>query len=109
MKETNPRHVDEELEDEGREAWQVLGQLRAAENGVFKILQLLVEEGHKVVQLRPGGVLHTAVSGEKKNQVKLAAHGHTSGNLYFSTRRIFAIYFSNNLCVHFQDRTNAAG
>ena len=54
--------MDEELEDEGREAWQVLGQLRAAENGVFKILQLLVEEGHKVVQLRPGGVLYTAVS-----------------------------------------------
>ena len=38
MKETNPRHVDEELEDKGWEARQVLGQLRAAENGVFKIL-----------------------------------------------------------------------
>ena len=54
--------MDEKLQNKGWEAWQVPGQLRAAENGVFKILQLLVEEGHKVVQLRPGGVLHTAVS-----------------------------------------------
>ena len=48
---TNPGHVDEELEDKSRKPWKILGQLRAAEDGVFKVLQLLVEERHKVVQL----------------------------------------------------------
>ena len=95
---TNPGHVDEKLQNKGWEAWQVLGQLRAAENGVFKILQLLVEEGHKVVQLRPGGVLHTAVSGEKKIKSNWLLMG-THQVISTFQQEEYLLFISATICV----------
>ena len=53
MEATDPGHLDEETQHEDGEAGQVFAGGHAAVHRVLKVLQLLVQEAHKVGQLRP--------------------------------------------------------
>ena len=48
---TDPGHLDEEAQHEDGEARQVFAGGHAAVHRVLKVLQLLVQEAHKVGQL----------------------------------------------------------
>ena len=50
---TDPGHLDEEAQHKDGEARQVLAGGHAAVHRALKVLQLLVQEAHKVGQLRP--------------------------------------------------------
>jgi hypothetical protein len=69
--------LNEKLESKFSEAWQIIGDSCAAEDGSFVVLQLCVEEGDKVVQLSPRRISELATSVKYTMEINIENHEYS--------------------------------